>query len=131
MQPNNSCPRKLTVMKNLLTSAAAALALFLIGLPLSAAAGNKAATSGMQVSFVVKEACTVQTAASQPRTAGHAATATAAAPNAAPAVACEFNTPYLLARGGQQPAAANTVLIDRAAAPIRTESGAQNWVVYF
>ena len=107
-----------------------ALAAVLFGSPLSAVAGNKAATSGMQVSFVVKEACTVQSATSQPRATGRAAMPATTAP--APAVVCELKTPYLLTRG-DQPAPANTAntTTDRPAAPIRTESGAQNWVVYF
>jgi len=112
-------------MKILAVPLSTALAAVLFGLPLSAVAGNKTATSGMQVSFVVKEACTVQT--SQPRVAGRAATA-ATAP--APVVACELKTPYLLTRG-DQPASANAATTDRPAAPIRTESGAQHWVVYF
>lgn len=112
-------------MKILAAPLTLALAAVLIGAPLSAVAGNKAATSAMQVSFVVKEACTVRTAAGQPGATGRAATA---AP--APAVACELKTPYLLTRG-DQPASANTVTTDRPAAPIRAESGAQSWVVYF
>ena len=117
-------------MKILAAPLALALAAALFGSPLSAAAGNKTATSGMQVSFVVKEACTVQTATSQPRATARAA----AAATAAPVVACELKTPYLLTRGGDQPATANpanSATIDRPAAPIHTESGAQNWVVYF
>ena len=116
------------MMKLLATALSASLVLLATGLPLAAAAGNKAASSGMQVSFVVKEACTVQTAASPARVPGRATTA------AAPVVACELNTPYLLTRGADRPAAAingGNAAIDRPAAPIRTESGAQSWVVYF
>ena len=102
MQLTNHCLSISIAMKILAAPLALALAAALFGSPLSAAAGNKTATSGMQVSFVVKEACTVQTATSQPR-----ATARAAA----------------------NPA--NSATIDRPAAPIHTESGAQNWVVYF
>lgn len=115
------------MMKLLATALSASLVLLATGLPLPAAAGNKTASSGMQVSFVVKEACTVQTAASPARVPGGAA-------SAAPAVACELNTPYLLTRGADRPAAAingGNAAIDRPAAPIRTESGAQSWVVYF
>ncbi|SEO51806.1 hypothetical protein SAMN05428959_10969 [Duganella sp. CF517] len=115
-------------MKTLAQTFAPSFALFALlvaGLPLTASAGNKTATSAMQVSFVVKEACTVQTATGPASVQQRGAT-TATAP--APVVACELKTPYLLTRGADQPAAA---AIDRAAAPIRTESGAQNWVVYF
>ncbi|USX27585.1 hypothetical protein NHH73_04585 [Oxalobacteraceae bacterium OTU3CINTB1] len=115
-------------MKILAAPLTVALAAVLFCSPLSAVAGNKAATSAMQVSFVVKEACTVQTA-SEPRAT--ARTATAATTAAAPIVACELKTPYLLTRGGDQPAAANSATTDRSAAPIRTESGTQSWVVYF
>lgn len=117
-------------MKILAAPLTLALAAVLFGSPLSAVAGNKVATSAMQVSFVVQEACTVQTATSQPRATGRADTAATTATTApAPVVACELKTPYLLTRG-DQPAAPNTTT-DRPAAPIRTESGAQNWVVYF
>ena len=118
------------ILATTVTTVATAFLLLVAGLPLSATAGNKAATSAMQVSFVVKEACTVQTATSQPRATARAA----AAATAAPVVACELKTPYLLTRGGDQPATANpanSATIDRHAAPIHTESGAQNWVVYF
>jgi len=113
-------------MKILAAPLTFALAAVLFCSPLSAVAGNKAATSAMQVSFVVKEACTVQTA-SEPRATGRTASAST---TAAPVVACELKTPYLLTRG-DQPAAANSAATDRSAAPIRTESGAQSWVVYF
>lgn len=114
-------------MKILATILATALLLLAAGLPPSATAGNKAATSAMQVSFVVKEACTVQTVTSPIRVQDRAA----AAPPPAPVVACELKTPYLLTRGADQPAAATGTTTDRSAAPIRTESGARNWVVYF
>ena len=50
----------------------------------------------------------------------------------APAVVRELKTPYLLTRGDRPAPAnpANTTTV-RPAALIRTESGAQNWVVYF
>ena len=116
------------MMKILATALSTSLVLFAAGLPLHAAAGNKTASSGMQVSFVVKEACTVQTAAGPARVTGGAAAATT------PVVACELKTPYLLTRGADRPAAAingGNAATDRPAAPIRTESGAQSWVVYF
>lgn len=115
------------ILATTVTTVATAFLLLVAGLPLSATAGNKAATSAMQVSFVVKEACTVQTAASQARAQERAAAAT----TRAPVVACELKTPYLLTRGADQPVAASSPTTDRPAASLRTEAGVQHWVLYF
>lgn len=89
-----------------------ALALVLISLPLLASAGTKIATGTMQVSFVVKESCSVQSADKGTQR---------------PDVACQLNTPYQLTRGADKAAAASS---DTGAA-IRTETAAQDWTVYF
>ncbi len=110
------------------------LALVFLGLPLLAsAAGNKAATSAMQVTFVVKEACTVQAADNNAAT-------TRAASATAPAVACQFKTPYLMTRGADQAATAtsgNSAAIINSAntagtsQSTRAEAGVQNWTITF
>lgn len=106
------------------------LALVFLCLPLLASAGNKAATSAMQVSFVVKEACTVQSTDNN-------VTASRAAVANGPAVACQFNTPYLLTRGADQAAtatSANSAAINTsntAGNTTRPEAGAQNWTITF
>lgn len=88
-----------------------AFALVLFSLPLIASAAGKVATSAMQVSFVVKESCNVQSA-------------TAAK---APTVACQLNTPYQMTRGADQAAATSG---DTSMA-IRTETAAQDWTITF
>ncbi|MFS2005189.1 hypothetical protein ACEN9F_16320 [Duganella sp. CT11-25] len=90
-------------------------ALVLLSLPLLASAAGKVATSTMQVSFVVKEACTVQS------------TTTAAAKT--PAVTCQLNTPYQITRGADKAAAASTSSDTGMA--IRPEAGAQDWTITF
>ena len=109
------------------------LALVFLCLPLLASAGNKAATSAMQVSFVVKEACTVQTADSD-------VTASRAAGANGPAVACQFKTPYQLTRGADQAVtanSANSAAIATTGKPAgatqssRPEAGVQNWTITF
>ena len=98
-------------MKNI----AKAVALVLFTLPLVVNAGTKISTGSMQVSFVVKESCNVQTDA-----ANNAKT---------PAVACQLNTAYQLSRSTVQHAD-NSATSDTAAA-IRPAAGAQEWTVYF
>jgi hypothetical protein len=113
------------------------LALVALCLPLLASAGNKAATSSMQVSFVVKEACTVQTADNN-------VTANRASATNSPAVACQFKTPYQLTRGANQAAtatSANSAAIssisstsstsNTAGSNARPEAGVQNWTITF
>lgn len=107
------------------------LALVALCLPLLASAGNKAATSTMQVSFVVKEACTVQTTDNN-------VTANRAAATTSPAVACQFKTPYQLTRGADQAAtatSANSAAINStgntAGNIARPEAGVQNWTITF
>jgi hypothetical protein len=91
-----------------------AFALVLFSLPLIASAAGKVATSAMQVSFVVKESCTVQsTTASAAKT---------------PAVACQLNTPYQLTRGADKAAATSSSDTSMA---IRTETAAQDWTITF
>jgi hypothetical protein len=92
-----------------------AVALVLFSLPLLASAAGKVATSSMQVSFVVKESCNVQS------------TTTSAAAKT-PAVACQLNTPYQMTRADK--AAASTSSSDTALA-LRPEAGAQDWTITF
>ncbi|MQA41370.1 hypothetical protein [Rugamonas aquatica] len=97
-----------------------ALALVLLSAPLLAHAGSKIATSTMQVSFIVTESCNVQSAA----------VATAQRP----AVSCQLNTPYQVNRSADKtaaPAAATAPAAAVNAAPLRTETGAQDWTIYF
>lgn len=111
-QPKNALSKLIKTMKTLAQS----LALVCLSLPLLASAGNKAATGSMQVSFVVKEACSVQTAAVK-----------------TPTIACQLSTPYLLTRAEQPSAAAtsaaNTFTGSATAQPARADSGA--WTLYF
>lgn len=65
---------------------AKAIALVIFSLPLLANAAGKTASAAMQVSFEVKESCNVQAAT------------TAKDAKASPAVACQLNTPYVMAR---------------------------------
>ena len=94
-----------------------AFALVLFSLPLIASAAGKVATSAMQVSFVVKESCNVQSA---PSTTGAAAKT--------PAVACQLNTPYQMTRGADKAAATSSSDTSMA---IRTETAAQDWTITF
>lgn len=98
-----------------------ALAIVLFSLPLFASAAGKTASASMQVSFEVKEACTVQTSA--------AATAAAASTKAAPAaVACQLKTPYQMTRTAPQ-AAANSSSTQASA--LRQETSAGEWTITF
>ena len=94
---------------------AKAFALALFSLPLIASAAGKVATGAMQVSFVVKESCNVQST-----------TTTAAAKT--PAVACQLNTPYQMTRGADKAAATSSSDTSMA---IRTETAAQDWTITF
>jgi hypothetical protein len=100
---------------------AKALVLVLLSLPLLASAAGKAATSSLQVSFVVKESCNVQSAP-----------ANAAAKS--PTVACQLNTPYQMTRDADKAAAkARTTPTSSAdtGMAIRPEAGAQDWTITF
>jgi hypothetical protein len=91
-----------------------ALAIFFCSLPLLASAGTKANGGAMQVSLVVKEACSVQASGS-------------AAATQRPNVACQFNTPYLMTRTADKPAATDSATGNAT----RPEAGAQDWTLYF
>lgn len=66
-----------------------AIAVVLFSLPLLAHAAGKTASASMQVTFELKESCTVQTTADA--SANKASTT-------APAVACQLSTPYQMTR---------------------------------
>jgi hypothetical protein len=92
-------------------------ALTLFSLPLLASAAGKSASATMQVTFEVKESCTVQTAPAADKTA-----------KAAPAVTCQLNTPYQAqATATAAPAAASD---SRAAAP-RQQAADGVWTITF
>jgi hypothetical protein len=101
-----------------------AFAIVLFSLPLIASAAGKTASASMQVSFEVKESCNVQsssTAASAP--------ATSSAAKAAPAVACQLNTPYQMTRNADQAAA--TTSRDAQAVAIRQQAASGEWTITF
>jgi hypothetical protein len=89
-------------------------ALVLFSLPLIASAAGKTASSSMQVSFVVKESCSVESTASAKT----------------PAVACQLNTPYQLSRSADKAAPATTTNTANGVA-VRPDAGAQDWTLYF
>jgi len=93
-----------------------AIAIALLSLPLLASAGNRAATSTMQVSFVVTESCSVQTSTS----------ATAAK---TPAVNCQLQTPYQMTRSNEK--AATAVSSSDNTPALRQESAPQEWTITF
>lgn len=93
------------------------VALTLFSLPLLANAAGKTASATMQVTFEVKESCTVQT------TAAAAADKSA---KATPAVACQLNTPYQA-----QAQAATTTASDTKAAATRQEAADGVWTITF
>jgi hypothetical protein len=97
------------------------VAITLFSLPLLANAAGKNASAAMQVSFEVKESCTVQTSAAATNTAGQDN-------KAAPAVACDLKTPYQLTRT-TQPAAATSS--DNKTNAVRQEAASGEWTVYF
>jgi len=100
-----------------------AFAFALFSLPLLASAGNRVATSSMQVSFVVTESCAVQSA---PASTTPANPATAAK---SPAVNCQLHTPYLITRGNEK--AATAASSSDNSMSIRQETGTQDWTIYF
>lgn len=92
------------------------IALTLFSLPLLAHAAGKTASATMQVTFEVKESCTVQTTQAADKAA-----------KAAPAVACQLNTPY------QAQAAASAAVANgdsKAAAP-RQQAADGVWTITF
>ncbi|TFW16231.1 hypothetical protein [Duganella callida] len=97
-----------------------ALVAVLITLPLLASAAGKTASASMQVTFEVKESCNVQT------TADSAAAKNGA--KAAPAVACQLNSPYLTARNGDKAAVNSGTAANTA---VRQDNGAGDWTIYF
>ena len=98
-----------------------ALAVVLFSLPLLANAAGKSASASMQVTFEVKESCTVQT----PDNAT-AATNTNSSTKGAPTVACQLKSPYLTARSTNQAATSS----DKAANTVRQETAGE-WTIYF
>ncbi|NYE63445.1 hypothetical protein FHW58_004675 [Duganella sp. 1224] len=99
-----------------------AFAIALFSLPLMAQAAGKSASAAMQVSFEVKEACTVQTSAG-----------TAAAANqtrqAAPSVACQLKTPYLMTRTPSRLTGVTSTTAQTGA--IQQETGSGEWTITF
>lgn len=91
------------------------IALTLFSLPLLANAAGKSASAAMQVTFEVKESCTVQTTQAAGKNA-----------KTAPAVACQLNTPYQ----AQATAAPATTGDTKAAAP-RQEAADGVWTITF
>lgn len=93
------------------------VAFTLLSLPLLASAAGKSASAAMQVTFEVKESCTVQTSAAADK---HAK----AAP--APIVSCQLHTPYQ----AQAAATAATTRDTQAAAP-RQQAADGVWTITF
>ncbi|WP_343733289.1 hypothetical protein [Duganella sp.] len=90
----------------------AAIALF--SLPLLAHAGGKSASAAVQVSFEVKESCTVQSADKDAKAAE-------------PSVACQLKTPYQLTRASEAAATSS----DSKAGAIRQQAPGGEWTIYF
>lgn len=91
------------------------VAITLFSLPLLAHAGGKRASAAVQVSFEVKEACTVQSADKDAKAA-------------APSVACHLKTPYQLTRASEPAAASSS---DSKAGAIRQQAPGGEWTLYF
>ncbi len=91
------------------------LALAALSLPLLAGAASKSTV--MQVSFEIKESCTVATGAN-------------AAKAAQPAVACQLKAPYQLTRNAEPAAVAPAASSERSNA-ISTQTGIQDWTITF
>lgn len=87
-----------------------------------AQAAGKSASTTMQVTFTVKDSCTIQTAPGKQ--------------NAQPAVECQLSTPYQLQRASAQPAAQATTSSTSSTSASgnaiqQQRPGTQDWVVYF
>jgi hypothetical protein len=95
------------------------LAVAVVSLPMLAQAAGKSASTTMQVTFTVKDSCTIQTAPGKQ--------------TAQPAVECQLSTPYQLQRASAQPAAQATTSSTSASgnAIQQQRPGTQDWVVYF
>jgi len=100
-----------------------AFAIVLFSLPLIASAAGKTATASMQVSFEVKESCNVQSSAPATTSASNTAA------KAAPAVACQLQTPYQMTRSADQAAA--TTSRDVQATAIRQQATTGEWTITF
>lgn len=98
-----------------------AFALVLFSLPLIASAAGKTATASMQVTFEVKESCNVQTPAN--------ASDTNNSGKAAPAVACQLQTPYQMTRNADQANAATSR--DAQASALRQQAASGEWTITF
>lgn len=92
------------------------VAFTLFSLPLLASAAGKSASATMQVTFEVKESCTVQTRQAADKNA-----------KAAPAVSCQLNTPYQTQAASTAAAATNDT---QAAAP-RQQAADGVWTITF
>jgi len=99
-----------------------AIAVIVFSLPLFANAAGKSASAAMQVSFEVKEACTVQTSAA-------AINAATNSTKAAPAVACQLKTPYLMTRTVAKLTGVNSTTAQTSA--IQQETSAGEWTITF
>lgn len=99
-----------------------AIAVILFSLPLFANAAGKSASAAMQVSFEVKEACTVQTSAA-------ATSAASSSAKAAPDVACQLKTPYLMTRTVAKLSGVNSTTAQTSA--IQQETSAGEWTITF
>jgi len=93
------------------------VAFTLFSLPLLASAAGKSASATMQVTFEVKESCTVQTRQAADKNA-----------KAAPAVSCQLNTPY---QAQATATAATTTTSDTQAATPRQQAADGVWTITF
>lgn len=90
------------------------IAIALFSLPLLANAAGKSAS--MQVSFEVKESCTVQSNDKSAKTE--------------PAIACQLKTPYQLHRAADAASTASSS-DSKAAITTRQDANGDTWTVYF
>ncbi|MYM82811.1 hypothetical protein GTP44_12695 [Duganella sp. FT50W] len=91
----------------------------MLSLPLMVSAAGKTASASMQVTFEVKESCTVRTTADAAKPADQAA----------PAVACQLNTPYQMTRNADQ--AATVGSRDAQAGALRQRAASGEWTITF
>ena len=89
------------------------IAITLFSLPLLSHAAGKSATAAMQVSFEVKESCTVQST------------------DRAPAVACQLKTTALTTRSAEPAAASSKDASAIRPAPNAQPAAGEVWTVYF
>lgn len=88
------------------------LLISLLSLSFAAGAGNRAATSTMQVSLVIAETCNVQSNTDRPD------------------VSCRHDSPYLVKRGDNL-AAAPAAAATAPAAAVRAGDDARTWTITF